>query len=129
MTEPSSNAIEKNQLDKVLREFLMVFAALALMAMLFFLIKSLIPDPFVKETLYLEGQLAQGARLFRINCAGCHGISAQGLLGPNLHKVSYHLNDSQIIHQIIQGRTPPMPSFEMEPQKMADLLKYLHSIN
>jgi len=35
----------------------------------------------------------------------------------------------KIINQVMQGRTPPMPSFQMEPEKMADLLAYLDSLN
>jgi len=72
--------------------------------------------------------MEKGERLFRVNCVGCHGISAQGLLGPDLHEVSFHLSEKEIINQIMQGRTPPMPSFQMEPQKMADLLAYLNSL-
>ena len=39
------------------------------------------------------------------------------------------LSDKKIINQIIRGLTPPMPSFEIEPQSMADLLAYMHSLN
>ena len=35
----------------------------------------------------------------------------------------------KIINQVIRGLTPPMPSFEIEPQSMADLLEYMHSLN
>ena len=83
----------------------------------------------VSKTVHLKGSAERGSRLFRINCAGCHGISAQGLVGPNIREVSHRLNDKQIINQIVKGRTPPMPSFELEPQAMADLIKHLHSIN
>ena len=64
-----------------------------------------------------------------MNCAGCHGIKAQGLVGPNLQKVTYQQSDPKIINQIVKGQTPPMPSFQMEPQTMADLLAYLDSLN
>ena len=86
-------------------------------------------DPYVKATLRLNGSSEKGEQLFRMNCAGCHGISAQGLVGPTLHKVSSHRNDVAIINQIVQGSTPPMPSFEMEPQAMADLLAHLHKLS
>ena len=83
----------------------------------------------METSLNLEGSINQGRKLFRINCAGCHGISAQGLVGPELNKVTSEINDQKIINQVIKGLTPPMPSFEMEPQAMADLLAYLHSLN
>ena len=37
--------------------------------------------------------------------------------------------DKALIKQVVSGQTPPMPSFEMEPQSMADLLAHLHSLN
>ena len=64
-----------------------------------------------------------------MNCVGCHGISAQGLVGPELNNVTEGLNDKKIINQVVKGLTPPMPSFEMDEQSMADLLAYLHSLN
>jgi mono/diheme cytochrome c family protein len=69
-----------------------------------------------------------GGRLFRLNCAGCHGLAAQGLVGPNLHGVDRRKNDRQLIQQVVSGRTPPMPRFQPEPQAMADLLAFLHSL-
>ena len=64
-----------------------------------------------------------------MNCVGCHCISAQGLVGPELNNVTEELNDKKIINQVVKGLTPPMPSFEMDEQSMADLLAYLHSLN
>jgi len=64
-----------------------------------------------------------------MNCVGCHGISAQGLVGPELNDVTNELSDRKIIVQVVKGLTPPMPSFEMDSQSMADLLSYLHSLN
>lgn len=85
-------------------------------------------DPYIKATLDLKGSKDNGEKLFKINCVGCHGITAQGLLGPDLHEVTDNFSEAAIINQIIQGATPPMPSFEMEPQKMADLMAYLNSL-
>ena len=64
-----------------------------------------------------------------MNCVGCHGISAQGLVGPDLHSATSRLSDGKIINQVVKGLTPPMPSFEIDSQSMADLLAYMHSIN
>jgi mono/diheme cytochrome c family protein len=66
--------------------------------------------------------------LFLINCAGCHGIAGQGLVGPNLHAVANRKNQRQLIQQVVSGKTPPMPRFQPEPQAMADLLAYLNSL-
>jgi mono/diheme cytochrome c family protein len=86
-------------------------------------------DPYTRSTLQLGGSLERGEQLFLINCAGCHGIAAQGLVGPNLHGVAERKNNRQLIQQVVSGRTPPMPRFQPEPQAMADLLSYLHQLS
>ena len=63
-----------------------------------------------------------------MNCVGCHGITARGFVGPDLHSITQRLNDRKIIKQVIEGLTPPMPSFEIDPQNMSNLLTYLHSL-
>jgi len=85
-------------------------------------------DPYTRSTLQLSGSVEQGEQLFLINCAGCHGIAAQGLVGPNLHRVDSRKSERQLIQQVVSGRTPPMPRFQPEPQAMADLLAYLHTL-
>ncbi len=95
---------------------------------MFLLIQYAAEDPYIEKSLHLNGSTNKGSQLFRVNCAACHGIAAQGLVGPEISKVTKELNDKQIINQITKGLTPPMPSFEIEPQAMADLLTYLHSL-
>ena len=85
-------------------------------------------DPYTRSTLQLSGAADRGEQLFLINCAGCHGIAAQGLVGPDLHGVDSRKNNRQLIQQVVSGRTPPMPRFQPEPQAMADLLAYLHTL-
>ncbi len=85
-------------------------------------------DPYTRSTLQLNGSGERGEQLFLINCAGCHGIAAQGLVGPNLHGVHNRKNNRQLIQQVVSGRTPPMPRFQPEPQAMADLLAYLDTL-
>ena len=80
-------------------------------------------------SLSIQGETILGSKLFKINCVGCHGISAQGFVGPDLHEATQELSDKKIINQVIRGLTPPMPSFEIEPKSMADLLAYMHSLN
>ena len=84
-------------------------------------------NPYVIATRSLSGDAEHGGLLFRINCAGCHGIAGQGLVGPSLRGVSDRLSDPQLIHQVVSGETPPMPRFDVEPQEMADLLAHLKS--
>jgi len=107
---------------------LAVLAAAACIVLVLVLLPASRSDPYTRATLELSGSVDNGGRLFRINCAGCHGLAAQGLVGPNLHGVIHRKNDRQLIQQVVSGRTPPMPSFQPEPQAMADLLAFLHSL-
>ena len=103
-----------------------IFACLLVLLLLFLQGEE---DPYINRSLSLTGSIKNGSNLFRMNCVGCHGISAQGLVGPELNNVTEELSDKKIINQVVKGLTPPMPSFEMDEQSMADLLVYLHSLN
>ncbi len=129
MTGPSSSAAGKTKNGNWFLQLLAIFFVIATIA--FFLVSKgvLRPDEYVKATLSSKGSIEKGEQLFLMNCVGCHGISAQGFLGPDLHDMSSKLSEKQIINQILKGRTPPMPSFEMEPEVMADLLAYLESLS
>ena len=107
---------------------LLVLAVVALVAMSALVASANSRDPYVTSSLEKVGDQEHGSKLFLINCAGCHGIAAQGVVGPNLHGVSQRKNDSALIQQVISGKTPPMPSFQPDPQSMADLLAYLHEL-
>ncbi len=85
-------------------------------------------NKYILKTLELNGSFKEGDTLFKMNCVGCHGIKARGLVGPDLHLITQRLNDKEIIRQVIEGLTPPMPSFEIDPQNMSNLLTYLHSL-
>ena len=129
MNTPSSKAlINQNQKISFFRIILLSIATIAFLILLW-TIGNFKQDPFITETLSLEGEALSGSKLFKINCVGCHGISAQGFVGPDLHEATQELSDQKIINQVIRGLTPPMPSFEIDPQSMADLLAYLHSLN
>ena len=108
---------------------LLVISVFACLSILLFLFLQEEEDPYITKSLNLHGSIDNGSQLFRMNCVGCHGISAQGLVGPKLNNVTEELNDKKIINQVVKGLTPPMPSFEMDEQTMADLLAYLHSLN
>ena len=129
MNTPSSKAlINKDQKISPLRIFLLSAATVVLIIFLWSM-GSFKQDPFITETLSIQGEALSGSKLFKINCVGCHGISAQGFVGPDLHEATEEMNDKKIINQVIRGLTPPMPSFEIDPQSMADLLAYMHSLN
>ena len=129
MNTPSSKAlINKDQKISSWRIFLLSTAILALIILLW-TIGSFKQDPFITETLSIQGEALSGSKLFKINCVGCHGISAQGFVGPDLHEVTQEMSDKKIVNQVIRGLTPPMPSFEIDPESMADLLAYMHSLN
>ena len=129
MNTPSSKAlINKEQKISSWRIFLLSISTVACLIFLW-TIGNFKQDPFVIETLSIHGEALSGSKLFKINCVGCHGISAQGFVGPDLHEVTQEMSDKKIVNQVIRGLTPPMPSFEIDPESMADLLAYMHSLN
>ena len=107
---------------------LVLVSTAACIVLLLLLLPATRRDPYTVSTLQHVGSTENGGRLFLINCAGCHGIAAQGLVGPNLHGVSQRRSDARLIRQVVSGQTPPMPKFQPEPQAMADLLAYLHGL-
>lgn len=87
-----------------------------------------ISDPYIREVLSLSGDLKRGSEIFQINCAVCHGIKADGSVGPSLHHVSKRKSRVSLINQVISGKTPPMPKFQPTTQDMTDLLSYLERL-
>lgn len=85
-------------------------------------------DPYIQSVFELQGDPVRGQAIFNINCAGCHGLTADGMVGPGLHKVSRHKSSMSLIEQVTSGKTPPMPKFKPNPQEMADLLRYLEHL-
>jgi len=85
-------------------------------------------DPYTHSVLNLDGQLESGQEIFQMNCAGCHGLQADGLVGPTLHGVATRRTPASLIKQVTSGKTPPMPQFQPKPQEMADLLAYLAQV-
>ncbi|MBW4650967.1 MAG: cytochrome c [Kastovskya adunca ATA6-11-RM4] len=87
-----------------------------------------VSEPYIHDVLSLRGDSIRGKAIFQINCAGCHGIQADGRVGPSLQNVSKHKSEVGLIQQVISGQTPPMPKFQPSPQEMADLLSYLEKL-
>jgi len=85
-------------------------------------------DPYIQDVLTLEGNQKRGQEIFQMNCAVCHGIDAEGEVGPSLLGVSARKSKVKLIKQVVSGKTPPMPQFQPNPQDMADLLKYLETL-
>ena len=127
MSTSSSSAAERDSKREFLKIFFIVFVVLFICFLIFFA-KHHENNKYIIETLELNGSAEEGHALFKINCVGCHGISARGLVGPDLHTITKRLNDKEIIKQVTGGLTPPMPSFEIDPVNMSNLLKYLHSL-
>ena len=127
MSTSSSSAAERNSKKEFLKKVLIFFTvSLVLISILF--LNHHENNKYIIETLELNGSAKEGDALFKINCVGCHGITARGLVGPDLHSITQRLNDKEIIKQVTGGLTPPMPSFEIDPVNMSNLLKYLHSL-
>ena len=128
MSTSSSSAAEKIDLKReVLLRLIIVFLVLFICFLIIFLTHQE-NNKFIIQTLELNGSAKEGNALFKVNCVGCHGIAARGLVGPDLHSVTQRLNDKEIIKQVTGGLTPPMPSFEIDPVKMSNLLEYLHTL-
>jgi len=123
----SSSAAERDFKRELLKKFFIFFDILLICFSLLF-VNHQENSKYIIETLELNGSAEEGDALFKINCVGCHGITARGLVGPDLHSITQRLNDKQIIKQVTGGLTPPMPSFEIDPANMSNLLKYLHSL-
>ena len=126
MTTSSSSAVEKKSITKIWKILLIFFSTGILLIIFFYLHQQ--ENTFIIKTLELKGSVEDGDALFKMNCVGCHGITARGLVGPDLHSITQRLNDKEIIKQVTGGLTPPMPSFEIDTVNMPNLLKYLHSL-
>ena len=127
MSTSSSSAAERYFKREFLKIIFIAFVVLLICFSIFF-INSHEKNDYIIKTLNLNGSVQEGDALFKINCVGCHGITARGLVGPDLHSITQRLNDKEIIKQVTGGLTPPMPSFEIDPVNMSNLLKYLHSL-
>jgi mono/diheme cytochrome c family protein len=76
----------------------------------------------------LSRTVAQGAKLFSLNCAQCHADDATGDEGPDLHGLTK--SDERIKAIITNGIKGEMPSFAkklQEPDKEA-LVGFLRSL-
>ena len=127
MSTSSSSAAEREFKRELLKNSFIVFFVLLIFFSIFF-VNNRENNKYIVEILELDGSAEEGDALFKMNCVGCHGITARGLVGPDLHSITKRLNDKEIIKQVTGGLTPPMPSFDIDPVNMSNLLKYLHRL-
>jgi ubiquinol-cytochrome c reductase cytochrome c subunit len=95
-------------------------------------IESIGGGPQVPDGDLRDGDLAQGGRLFRTNCASCHGFStnggalSSGKFAPSLEEAT----DRQI-YAAMQTGPQNMPVFgdnQLTPQEKQDIVKFVQSI-
>ena len=79
MTTSSSSAAEKKLIKTVWKQFFIVFVVLLICGTLLYLNKDE-NNTFIIKTLELSGSIKKGDSLFKMNCVGCHGITARGLV-------------------------------------------------
>ena len=127
MSTSSSSAAERELKKEFLKKFFIIFLV-SLICFLIIFFDHYENNKYIIETLEINGSAEDGDSLFKMNCVGCHGITARGLVGPDLHSITERLSDKEIIKQVTGGLTPPMPSFDIDPLNMSNLLKYLHSL-
>ena len=127
MSTSSSSAAERD-LKREFFKIIFILFVLSLICFSIFFVNHHENNKYIIKTLEHNGSVNDGDTLFKMNCVGCHGITARGLVGPDLHSITRRLNDKEIIKQVTGGLTPPMPSFEIDPVNMSNLLKYLHSL-
>ena len=100
-------------------------------------VASLAPGPALPETQYLQADsddagIANGAELFRINCAMCHNVAAaggaltEGKFAPKLTGVA----PTHIYEAMVTGpqNMPVFNDANITPQEKADIISYLKYI-
>jgi ubiquinol-cytochrome c reductase cytochrome c subunit len=95
-------------------------------------IQSIGGGPQIPDGDLRDGDLATGGRLFRANCANCHGFStnggalSSGKFAPSLEEAT----DRQI-YGAMQSGPQNMPVFgdnQLTPQEKKDIIKFVQSI-
>ncbi|UOQ60987.1 cytochrome c [Leucobacter rhizosphaerae] len=97
-------------------------------------VASLAPGPGLPETQYLQGDgdIANGATLFRINCAMCHNVAAaggaltEGKFAPKLTGVAA----THVYEAMVTGpqNMPVFSDTNISPQEKSDIISYLKYI-
>jgi mono/diheme cytochrome c family protein len=128
VANPLDNQLTKSE-SSLQRAVLIALAILSAVLLVVLGVYTLrVSDPYIKSVLTATGDPIQGHAIFQMNCSGCHGLAADGKVGPSLHGISERKSRVGLIEQVISGKTPPMPQFQPSAQEMADLLSYLESL-
>ena len=75
--------------------------------------------------------IAQGQRIYAENCAGCHGKTLEGDVGPGLtDHLAYGETDDAKFESIARGRPGGMPGFESQlgRERIWYVLAYVDSV-
>ena len=84
MSTSSSTAAERDSKRDFLKIVFVVFGVL-LICFSIFLVNHHENNKYIIETLELNGSAEDGEALFKMNCVGCHGITARGLVLSLIH--------------------------------------------
>jgi ubiquinol-cytochrome c reductase cytochrome c subunit len=94
-------------------------------------VASLAPGPAIPDDRYLtgEGDVANGAQLFRINCAMCHNVAGaggaltEGKFAPELNNVEpVHIYEAMLVGP---QNMPAFNDIYLTPEDKADVIAYL----
>ena len=77
MSTSSSTAAERDFKKEFLKIVFVVFGVLLICFSIFF-VNHHDNKKYIIETLELNGSAEEGDALFKMNCVGCHGITARG---------------------------------------------------
>jgi cytochrome c oxidase cbb3-type subunit III len=76
--------------------------------------------------------VARGKRVYDISCRACHGADLRGgdMGGPNLLRSQVALNDQrgELLLPALQGGRPAMPAVALQPDDVAAVAAYVHSV-
>src|SRR5215469_13875205 len=90
------------------------------------------PQPVTSYQSPLTAKIANGKSTFRVDCAYCHGINADGgFRAPSL--ISSHLShgdsDDAMLNNILHGIPgTAMPANDLDEPSVRDIIAYLHSL-
>ena len=76
--------------------------------------------------LALEGDATNGAEVYAVNCAGCHGADGGGGSGPNIQGED---SEEEVASVILEGEDS-MPSFDgdLTDQEIADVVAFVTTV-
>ncbi len=85
-------------------------------------------SPAATGTAPAKAGAINGRSLFLKNCAHCHGATARGDEGPDLHNLDF--TDEWIANRIRKGKAGEMTAFagKLQPAEIAALVAYVQSL-